>query len=63
MTDWWEKDVLTMRPGIRKRLFLLMLLGCTLGILFLGMPMLYGIYEMQALVSGKDEIISRAVSY
>lgn len=63
MTDWWEKDVLTMRPGIRKRLFLLMLLGCTLGILFLGMPMLYGIYEMQSLVSGKDEIISRAVSY
>lgn len=52
-----------MKPGIRKRLFLLMLSGSALSFLFLGLPVLYGIYELQTIVGQKEEAISREISY
>ena len=52
-----------MKPAIRKRLFLLMLSGSALSFLFLGLPVLYGIYELQTIVGQKEEAISREISY
>ena len=52
-----------MKPGIRKRLFLLMLSGSALSFLFLGLPVLYGIYDLQTIVGQKEEAISREISY
>ena len=52
-----------MKLGIRKRLFLLMMSGSALSFLFLGLPILYGIYDLQAVVGEKEESISRTISY
>ena len=52
-----------MRPGIRRRLFLLMLSGSALGILFLGLPMLHGVYELRNIINEKEANISRAVFF
>ena len=52
-----------MKPGIRKKLFLLMLSGSALSFLFLGLPVLYGIYELQTILGQKEEAISREISY
>ena len=52
-----------MKLGIRKKLFLLMLSGSALSFLFLGLPVLYGIYELQTIVGQKEEAISREISY
>ena len=51
-----------MKLGIRKKLFLLMLSGSALSFLFLGLPVLYGIYELQTIVGQKEEAISREIS-